>query len=131
MAVALVQSLYQSPYVSTPVNLKAFLKWAAIAEKRDLDIVMPVVCLVWHSDGNDHRDPHVLGEEVRRPDLNKSYNMRDEDCEDDNCQRCAMGKGGYTFNWVGPWTCPMTIGDAVTSPSDVYRAMMGCPCGRH
>jgi hypothetical protein len=30
-------------------------------------------------------------------------------CNDNQCQRCIQGAGGYTFQWRGPWTCQVVL----------------------
>ena len=131
MATTLAE-LYLSNFVFTPVNLSAFLKWAKTATEEELDQAFEVVYMV------DHRMeetcfghiPH-LPVVLFREDLNRRFIMPTRECDDEGCRRCELGRCGYQFRWVGPWTCSNTIGDENTPANIVYQRIIGCHCGLH
>ena len=45
---AIAEELTTSPYVHSPLNLSAFLKWCATATEDELEAVMQVVYMVEH-----------------------------------------------------------------------------------
>ena len=49
-------------------------------------------------------------------------------CQDAGCERCIAGRGGFRFNWIGPWTCVQAVGNA-SSPEDVTRRWVACSEG--
>ena len=128
-----IDTLGDTPNVLSPHNLAMFGKWAETASEEELDQVMPTIFLLshqWRSPEGDNLS-HPPAPVVVRPDLGKTYTMRTVPCEDMFCQRCISGLGGYKFPWIGPWTCPSIIGDALTSPAELVRRARECGCGRH
>jgi hypothetical protein len=45
------------------------------------------------------------------------------ECHDRECERCTTGRGGYRFQWRGPWTCEVAH---VTPDGDGRRRWMAC-----
>ena len=127
-----IEQLTMSPYVYSPFNLNSFLKWCATATEDDIDQVMEVVYIV------EHRYPDELfGPEgtppivIDRDDLGIQWMVPRTLCEDEDCHRCNSGRSGWQFRWIGPWTCPMIIGDENTPVRDVVARTLQCTCGRH
>ena len=125
-------SLYTDKFVITPVNLGAFLKWATTATEAELDQAFQVINLV-----NHRESPELAGSiptlpvTVIRGDLNREFTIVQVQCREAVCQRCLSGRGGYQFLWIGPWTCPNTVGDENTAAHEVYQRTMACRCGLH
>ena len=124
---ATLDELYLEPFVYSPMNLAAFLKWATTASEADLDRAFETVYIV------DHRmDEDIFGEVpvmpviIQRADLNITWEMPHVECTEVGCQRCESGRGGYQFRWVGPWTCCATIGDEYTTPHELYERAFLC-----
>ena len=46
-------------------------------------------------------------------------------CAQHGCSRCGV-KGGYKFQWIGPWTCQTSISPNVTSAHDARQKWMAC-----
>ena len=118
---AFADQLYTFPYVYTPVNLTSFLHWANTAEEAELDAAIQVIHIVEH-----RMPPHpLLGMPqtapvvIARPDLDRRFVVREEQCQVWGCRRCTIGCGGYQFRWIGPWTCPASIGDETTCEDEV------------
>ena len=129
---ATLDELYRSPFVYSPLNLGAFLKWAGTASEADLDRAFETVYIV------DHRmDEDIFGVVpvmpviIQRADLNITWEMPHVECTEVGCQRCESGRGGYQFRWVGPWTCPQTIGDENTPPLVLVQRSQTCGCPLH
>ena len=129
---ATLDELYRSPFVYSPLNLGAFLKWATTASEADLDRAFETVYIVDH-----HMDEDIFGEVpvmpviIERADLNRTWVMNHRPCIDPACHSCASGRGGYAFRWVGPWTCCATIGDEYTTPHELYERAFLCRCRLH
>ena len=129
---ATLDELYLEPFVYSPMNLGAFLKWATTASEADLDRAFQTVYIVDH-----HMDEYIFGEVpvmpviIERADLNRTWVMPHAECTEAGCQRCESGRGGYQFRWVGPWTCPQTIGDENTPPQVLIERSFSCRCPLH
>ena len=125
-------SLYTDEFVYSPVNLGAFLKWATTATEAELGQAFQVINMVMH-----RMDPELQGSApilpvtVIRGDLNRQFTIVQLQCHDPVCERCLSGRGGYQFRWIGPWTCPNTVGDENTSAREVYQRTIACRCGLH
>ena len=132
---AMAAAITTSPYVLSPYNLTAFLKWAVTASEAELDSIMPEIYLIehrWHiagdSDSEMEPPPAPI---INREDLQRVWELRQVPCKDLYCRRCRSGRGGYKFPWIGPWTCPATVGDETTPPEELYRRVSQCRCGLH
>ena len=128
----IAETLTTNLWVITPINLNAFFRWAGQASEEELDEVMAVIYTVEHRDppwlyGGLHLEPIVL----QRTDLGRTWQMMQLECAEENCIRCETGRGGWQFRWVGPWTCPTTIGDENTTAHEVILRAAECRCGRH
>ena len=129
------QQLTYSRYVHSPMNLNAFYRWAATASEEEIDEVMQNIYTVEHFTGDSDDDwstQPVHPIVIRRPDLEVYWVMTQVNCPDgDVCERCSTGRGGWSFRWIGPWTCPTIIGDEDTEPEEVFRRARARRCPRH
>ena len=129
---AIADELTTSPYVHSPLNLNAFSKWCRTATEEELEDVMNTVVMVEH-----RTPPELFGIPgpppiiINRPDLGKQWPLFQVTCNESNCLRCTSGRGGWQFRWIGPWTCPNTVGDENTDPRDIVARALECRCGRH
>lgn len=129
---SIADTLETSPFVVSPINLGAFMKWTGEADEDEIDEVMQVVTMVEHRMG-----PTIFGNidfpqvVIHRPDFDRKWVMPREECQEENCRRCETGRGGWQFRWIGPWTCPITVGDENTTAQEVMQRAIACRCGRH
>ena len=128
----IAEELRTSPYVMHPVNLDCFLMWADQAGEDHLDEVMEVVHTVErpltdYPTGPGDLPPIVIS----RPDLGRSWTMRQLQWEESSCFSAYCRFGGRVFCWIGPWTCPTIVGDENTTVEEVIRRAAQCGCGRH
>ena len=132
-----VPTITTSPYVVSDINLGCFMKWANEAAEKDINAVMDVVSIT------DHIPPPVpefLGFcpvvhkpplRIFRPDIGKVYYIKEKTCEEEGCHRCISGGGGYHFRWIGPWTCPASVGDKNSNAMEIQLAARACRCACH
>ena len=129
---AIADELTTSPYVHSPLNLSAFLKWCRTATEEELEAVMINVYMVEHRFPEElfgiQGPPPII---INRPDIPRQWIMQQANCQENNCIRCISGRGGWQFRWIGPWTCPNTVGDENTNPRDIVTRTLECRCGRH
>ena len=129
---ATLDELYLEPFVYSPMNLSAFLKWAMTASEADLDQALQTVYIVDHLFiEDDLRGHHMMPVIIERASLNRVWVVPHRLCTAANCQRCENGRGGYQFRWVGPWTCPQTIDDENTPPQLLIERSFSCRCPLH
>ena len=129
---SIAEGLTTSPYVFTPMNLNAFMKWAAEAREEEIDEAMQVIYTVEHRESDeDSPRPPMPPVIIIREDLGIHWMVPKVWCQEPNCLRCHSGRGGWQFRWVGPWTCPTIIGDQNTPAHEVIMRAMQCRCGRH
>ena len=110
----IAETLYEDLNVVTPFNLNAFHEWAAWAWPEKIDEVVAVLTVREHSlagippPGYQWEPSSAI--QVCRVDLNRSWWLRVVRCEEPGCRACESGLGGYSFYWVGPWTCISAMG---------------------
>ena len=132
----IAEQLTTSPYVHSGMNLNAFYTWARTASEEHIDEVMQVIYTVEHfmgfPDDEESIQPDHMPYVIRRDDLGVYWVMTQVNCPDgDVCERCSTGRGGWSFRWIGPWTCPTIIGDEDTEPEEVFRRARARRCPRH
>ena len=115
-------------------NYTAFIKWCEeTAQEDQLDAAMTVCYEVLHDlpdnhyEGNCYKKPLI----IRRPDLDREWTLKQIPCNEYHCERCKWMQGGWSFRWIGPWTCLTLIGDELTSAEEVVQRARACDCGRH
>ena len=130
---ATLDGMYEETYIISPINLSAFLRWAMAAEEADIDRAMQTVYLLDHRmDGDSlHGTVPMFPVIIQRESLNRTWVKNHRPCIDPRCPRCTTGRGGYQFRWVGPWTCPNSLGDGQTPPHVVMQRYLACGCGLH
>ena len=129
---AIADEITTSPYVHSPLNYGAFMKWCRTATEEELDAVTKKVHMVEHrSDFGPFGQPVLYPVIVKRADLGRQWTLPPAKCQENNCLRCTSGRGGWQFRWIGPWTCPNTVGDENTDPRDIVARALECRCGRH
>ena len=119
--------LFLDQWVVTPLNLSAFMTWAATAEFDEMLQVFGTVYIVNHRMntaifGDIPHGPIV----IPRSDFRCEFVVNEVDCEDDECIRCNTGRGGYQFRWVGPWTCECMIGSPDMDAQQVMQRYREC-----
>ena len=126
--------LSENRWVHSELNYNAFHKWCEeTATEGEIATCMLKCYVLVHEavdgdyDGNFYREPPI----IRRPDLDREWTLRQIPCKCRDCRRCSHEQGGWSFRWVGPWTCETLIGDSDTSPESVVRRARDCGCGRH
>ena len=127
-------TLYQARYVHTLANHAAFIEWCSeTADEEQLDAAFRVCYELLHEvphpelDANCFKEPLV----IRRPDLGRQWTMTRMWCTEPYCDRCTLQQGGWSFRWIGPWTCPTLIGDEHSTTPEIERRASACNCGRH
>ena len=129
---AIAAELTTSPYVHSPLNFSLFMKWCSTAQEEELDAVLNTVHMVEHrSDVCFFGTPVLHPVVINRADLGRKWILPPAKCEANNCLRCTSGRGGWQFRWIGPWTCPNTVGDENTNPREIVRRTLECRCGLH
>ena len=93
----------RDPYVLSDHNLGAFLFWAKDQPFDTLERVMQQVGTVEHrsSIGPSEYPSFLCKEDGRR---RRRLEMQKWPCFDVGCRRCADNRGGYKFDFIGPWT---------------------------
>ena len=131
---ALAETLYTTRIVHTVGNYTAFVKWCQeTADEDQLDAAFAVCYEVLHDlpdphyEANCHKEPLI----IRRPDLGRQWTLRQIRCTEVRCERCNSWQGGWSFRWIGPWTCPTLVGDALTPAEEIVRRASECDCGWH
>ncbi len=90
----------RSPYVPSPLNLPSFLYWWKHATTAEQESAVGIY-LIYHHDGLA-----VPAEPIKlRFNTGGMYNIPWRRCGNVGCERCTSRRGGYKFDWVGPWTC--------------------------
>ena len=118
--------------VISPVNLSAFISWASTASEEELDKAFDVIYITEHRMGETiFGDLPVEPVHIERIDLDRIFTIPSRPCNLVPCRRCLTGRGGYQFRWVGPWTCPNSIGDEETPPNVVMQRYLACGCDLH
>ena len=119
-----------SPTVCSDYNLAAFQQWipkqdpVEAAKYLDLYVVAhedpPVPALIRGLLDDDVYNiwprVHVNGQEIllaRRP------------CTLQDCARCGV-RGGYKFQWLGPWTCQASVRPTVVTAQMARQTWMAC-----
>ena len=126
------EEIYVHQYVHSPLNLNSFEKWAIDATEEQLDQVCSVIYTVVHRIGyDDDDDPNDIIINIMRRDLNRRWQIPSRVCSEAGCIRCASGRGGWQFRWVGPWTCDTLIASPDISPAECMRRAMSCGCSKH
>jgi hypothetical protein len=59
------------------------------------------------------------------PPLGHADSQPSVQCQQINCARCFGGRGGFRFNWVGPWTCTKAVNNSDRF-EDVTREWIKC-----
>ena len=128
------EELTTKRWVHSVCNYKAFIKWCEeTAKEEEVEACMTFCYVALHEipdddyNGNTYKEPLV----IRRPDLGREWTLKQIPCDGFDCGRCRNQQGGWSFRWVGPWTCETLIGDSDTSPDSVVRRSLDCGCGRH
>jgi hypothetical protein len=54
--------------------------------------------------------------------------LRSIQCARNGCYRCGVGRGGYTFQYVGPWTCQNAFAENLQGrgPAGAILAWVQC-----
>jgi hypothetical protein len=107
--------LRRNPKVLSDTNLSFFLMWAANADPRDLTTIMENIYIV------NHRLDPTWGIDGSHPMIIKNLTMPERSCTDNMCIRCRQGRGGYRFDWVGPWTHRDILVPEGTDPGEHRR----------
>ena len=95
------------PRVLSDHALSEFLFWTHSQSDECLESVMQKVYLTIHKGPGNTRPVRVKIRGEYRP-------LKELPCQDVGCERCGratattpekpVGKGGYKFQWMGPWT---------------------------
>ena len=113
--------------VLSPINYDMFETWAASADLFDLADALLKVYLVAHRE-EDHLGevprPPVI---IQRPDLDMYFTVKEKPCEHPRCRKCLERKGGYRFDWVGPWTCQCIVALVPTTLPALRERHLNCP----
>ena len=122
--------IYWSQHVLSPVNLASFEDWTLRAAEHELDYVFSIVFVICHCP-----NPSTIAEWMPRPyrvgNDNRVWRLLQKMCQEVNCPWCLRAEGLEEFHWVGPWTCPASIGE----PGEDFRITIArdasCPCALH
>ena len=116
-------------------NFACFMSWALHASETDLNAAANVVFLVRHQRNEDDYDTN--GEPFPdavfdRDDIGRTFHIRAAQCDEENCTRCELKRGGCDFPFVGPWTCSSILPTPNRPTAEEVREhAAACGCGNH
>ena len=119
------QDLTVRPDVVSDLNLGAFLEWLGRVGLTQAMAYIRACKIINHRVAHDNIP--TLDPQVRLAD-GKFYPLQSVDCQQQNCDRCRASRGGYKFQYVGPWTCEESFGDALQdkTPLGARTAWLNC-----
>ena len=116
--------------VMIPVNLNAFISWCATATEEELDKAFDKIYITVHRiEETTLEDLPLESVRIERSDLDRIFTIPQRHCRYWNCRKCRTGRGGYSFRWVGPWTCIHSLGDGFHEPHVMMERYTNCGCG--
>ena len=116
----------QNQHVWHEKNLAQFMHWAhEKATFEQVDRVRDHVSIAHHRHVPIRRRAYQW-RSINLPEHKYFAWIWEDDCCVQGCQKCERGEGGWTFDWIGPWTCDCIIGDGVMTAEDIRRRWSNC-----
>ena len=115
------------------VALQEFLHWIQLQDADTIEFYMAIVYTIGHNVARSgaptlagRKMPLTIKKSFISQDSvqHKAWTLEEKPCMDVGCQRCGMalhpqprihGRGGYRFQWQGPWTIDSLVPDGHTS----------------